>query len=138
MLTSTGLPASFSLRALSSSDHTRTSLQRKLPQPNNYRRIGIRSQLLVPLLVGGRVVATVGFGAFRSTREWPDEFIARVRVIGEVIAQALVRTRSVAALRTSGPVLIQKTWSASSVLYDEVAGQGNGPIYLPIHYRGPQ
>jgi GAF domain-containing protein len=33
-----------------------------------YRRVGIRSQLLVPLLVGGRVVATVGFGAFHSTR----------------------------------------------------------------------
>ena len=66
-----------------------------------YRRVGIRSQLLVPLPVGGRVVATVGFGAFRSTREWPDEFIARVRVIGEVMAQALVRQRSEAALRAS-------------------------------------
>jgi hypothetical protein len=62
------------------------------------RRIGICSQLLVPPLVGGRVVATVGFGAFRSTREWPDEFIARVRVIGEVMAQALVRTRPQGAL----------------------------------------
>jgi PAS domain S-box-containing protein len=66
-----------------------------------YRRLGIRSQLLVPLLVGGRVVATIGFGAFRSTRQWPDEFIARVRVIGEVMAQALVRKRSEAALRAS-------------------------------------
>jgi PAS domain S-box-containing protein len=66
-----------------------------------YRRVGIRSQLLVPLLVGGRVVATIGFGAFRSTRQWPDEFIARVRVIGEVMAQALVRKRSEAALRAS-------------------------------------
>ena len=33
-----------------------------------YRRIGIRSQLLVPLSVGGRVVATVAFGAFRRIR----------------------------------------------------------------------
>jgi PAS domain S-box-containing protein len=66
-----------------------------------YRRIGIRSQLLVPLAVGGHVVATIGFGAFRSTRQWPAEFIARVRVIGEVMAQALVRTRSEAARRAS-------------------------------------
>ena len=53
------------------------------------RRAGIRSVLVTPLPVGGRVVAAIGFGAFRSTREWPDEFIARVTVIGEVMAQAL-------------------------------------------------
>jgi len=65
------------------------------------RRAGIRSVLVTPLPVGGRVVAAIGFGAFRSTREWPDEFIARVTVIGEVMAQALARTRSEAALRAS-------------------------------------
>jgi PAS domain S-box-containing protein len=66
----------------------------------NYRA-GIRSVLVIPLPVGGRVIAAVGFGAFRSTREWPAEFIARVTVIGEVMAQALVRKRTEAALRAS-------------------------------------
>jgi PAS domain S-box-containing protein len=65
------------------------------------RRGGIRSVLVIPLPVGGRVVAAIGFGAFRSTREWPAEFLARVTVIGEVMAQALARTRSGAALRAS-------------------------------------
>ena len=65
------------------------------------RRGGIRSILVVPLPVDGRVVAAIGFGAFRSTREWPPEFIARLTVIGEVMAQALVRKRSDAALRAS-------------------------------------
>ena len=65
------------------------------------RRAGIRSVLVIPLPVDGRVVAAIGFGAFRSTREWPPEFIARVTVIGEVMAQALVRKRSEAALRAS-------------------------------------
>jgi PAS domain S-box-containing protein len=64
-------------------------------------RVGIRSVLVIPLPVGGRVIAAVGFGAFRSTREWPAEFIARVTVIGEVMAQALVRKRTEAALRAS-------------------------------------
>ena len=41
------------------------------------RRAGIRSVLVIPLRVDGRVVAAIGFGAFRSTREWPPEFIAR-------------------------------------------------------------
>ena len=65
------------------------------------RRSGIRSILVVPLPVDGRVAAAIGFGAFRSTREWPPEFIARLTVIGEVMAQALLRKRSEAALRAS-------------------------------------
>jgi PAS domain S-box-containing protein len=65
------------------------------------RRAGIRSVLVIPLPVGGRVVAAIGFGALSTTREWPVEFIARVTVIGEVIAQALARTRSETALRLS-------------------------------------
>jgi PAS domain S-box-containing protein len=66
-----------------------------------YRRVGLRFQLVIPLPVGGRVVASIGFASFRSTREWPDEFIARVKVLGEVMAQALLRKRSEAALRAS-------------------------------------
>jgi len=65
------------------------------------RRAGIRSVLVIPLPVGGRVVAAIGFGALSTTRDWPVEFIARVTVIGEVMAQALARTRSETALRLS-------------------------------------
>jgi PAS domain S-box-containing protein len=65
------------------------------------RRGGIRSILVVPLPLDGRVVAAIGFGAFRATREWPPDFVARLTVIGEVMAQALVRKRSEAALRAS-------------------------------------
>jgi PAS domain S-box-containing protein len=66
-----------------------------------YRSVGIRSQLVIPLSVGGRIVAAVGFGSFRKTRNWPEDFIARVNVIGGAMAQALVRKRSDAALRAS-------------------------------------
>ena len=66
-----------------------------------YRCVGIRSQLVIPLSVGGRVVAAIGFGSFRNTRRWPEEFIARVKVVSDVMAQALVRKRSEAALRAS-------------------------------------
>ena len=65
------------------------------------RRAGIRSVLVVPLTVDGRVVAAIGFGASRANREWPPEFIARLTVIGSVMAQALVRKRSEAALLAS-------------------------------------
>jgi PAS domain S-box-containing protein len=78
------------------------------------RRAGIRSVLVIPLPVGGRVVAAIGFGAFRSTREWPTEFIARVTVIGEVMAHALARMRSEVALRAS-EARWQSIFQASSI-----------------------
>ena len=36
----------------------------------------------------------LAFGAFRETRRWPVDLIARIRLIGEIIAQALARKRS--------------------------------------------
>ena len=66
-----------------------------------YQRSGIRSSLAIPLRVGGHVVGAIAFSAFRPTREWPDDLIVRLKIIGEAIAQALVRKHSELALRTS-------------------------------------
>ena len=66
-----------------------------------FRQSGIRSSVGIPLHVGGRIVGFINFSAFRSTREWPDDLIARLKIVGEVIAQALVRKRSEAALQAS-------------------------------------
>jgi PAS domain S-box-containing protein len=75
--------------------------QEAIEQIEYRRRSGIRSSLGIPLRVGGNIVALINFSAFRSTREWSDDLIARLKVIGEVMAQALVRKRSEAALRAS-------------------------------------
>jgi C4-dicarboxylate-specific signal transduction histidine kinase len=66
-----------------------------------YRRSGMRSSLAIPLRVGGHVVGAIAFSAFRPTREWPEDLIVRLKMIGEAIAQALVRKHSEAALRAS-------------------------------------
>ncbi len=66
-----------------------------------FRQSGIRSSVGIPLHVGGRIVGFINFSAFRSTREWPDELIARLKIVGEVMAQALVRKRSETALQAS-------------------------------------
>ena len=64
-------------------------------------RIGIRSQLSIPLRVGGRIIGAIGFGAFHDTRPWPEELIARLKVVGEVFVQALARSRADAELATA-------------------------------------
>jgi formate hydrogenlyase transcriptional activator len=54
---------------------------------------GLRSHLSIPLRIGGRVVGAIAFSAFRETRNWPDDLIARVRLVGEVFAHAIARKR---------------------------------------------
>ena len=72
-----------------------------IEQIEYHRQVGIRSSLGLPLRVGGRIVGVITFAAFRSTRKWPDDLIARLKVVGEVMAQALMRKRAEAALQTS-------------------------------------
>jgi signal transduction histidine kinase len=78
-----------------------------------HRRVGIRSSLGLPLRVGGRIVAVITFVSFRSTRKWPDDLIGRLKVIGEVMAQALMRKRAEDALRESEQRFRDFTESAS-------------------------
>jgi formate hydrogenlyase transcriptional activator len=66
-----------------------------------YRRSGIRSSVGIPLRVGGSIVGFINFSAFRSTRNWPDDLIARLKIVGEVMAIALARKRSDAELQAS-------------------------------------
>jgi hypothetical protein len=41
------------------------------------QRTGLRSHLSIPLRIGGRVVGAIAFSAFRETRNWPEDLIAR-------------------------------------------------------------
>jgi formate hydrogenlyase transcriptional activator len=58
-----------------------------------FRQTGLRSHLSIPLRVGGRVIGAIAFAAFRETRNWPDDLIARIRLVGEVFAHAIARKR---------------------------------------------
>src|SRR5262245_10818303 len=54
-------------------------------------RAGLRSNLAIPLRVGGEVTAAISFGDFRTPRRWSNEQIARLQVLGNVFASALQR-----------------------------------------------
>jgi formate hydrogenlyase transcriptional activator len=49
--------------------------------------------LSIPLRIGGRIVGAIAFAAFRETRAWPDDLITRLKLVGEVFAQAIARKR---------------------------------------------
>jgi len=58
-----------------------------------FQRTGLHSHLSIPLRVGGRIIGAIAFAAFRETRTWPDDLIARIRLVGEMFAHAIARKR---------------------------------------------
>ncbi len=90
-----------------------------------FRQSGIRSSVGIPLHVGGRIVGFINFSAFRSMREWPDGLIARLKIVGEVMAQALVRKRSETALQAS-----EERWRSMF----EASNLGISIIGQDLHY----
>lgn len=55
------------------------------------RRQGLRSHLALPLAVGGVVLGGIGFATFGRVLEWTDEQIGRLRLVADVLANALGR-----------------------------------------------
>jgi PAS domain S-box-containing protein len=63
------------------------------------KKFGNRSSLAIPLTVGENTLGAVTFGAVRAERNWSEDLIQRVRLVGEIFASALARKRSEEALR---------------------------------------
>jgi formate hydrogenlyase transcriptional activator len=58
-----------------------------------WRTIGLHSLLSIPLRVGGHIVGAIAFAAFSETRAWPEDLVTRLKLVGEVFAQAIARKR---------------------------------------------
>jgi transcriptional regulator with GAF, ATPase, and Fis domain len=63
------------------------------------RQSGMKSHVAMPLAVGGAFVGLLTIGAFRTARTWPSQFLGRLRLTGEVLANALQRKRTDQALQ---------------------------------------
>ena len=57
-------------------------------------RVGLRSQLTVPFMVGERVIGAIGFGAFRREIRWTPHLVRSLRLVSEVFANALARKQA--------------------------------------------
>jgi formate hydrogenlyase transcriptional activator len=57
------------------------------------RRTGLVSHLAIPLRISGRIVGAIAFSAYRGSRIWPEDWTTRLKLVGEVFAQAIVRKR---------------------------------------------
>ena len=61
----------------------------------------ILSGVVVPLMVGGRVIGGVGCSLAHGEREWPEPVVRGLRLIADVFANALARQDADRALRDS-------------------------------------
>ena len=59
-----------------------------------YRKLGITSQVEVPLKAGGALLGTLTFSTLGAERAWPDELVQRLQLLGEVFANVLSRRQS--------------------------------------------
>ena len=66
------------------------------------RQLGIKSNLSIPLSVGGGpLIGVLGFNTTRAEHDWPDALVDQLQLIGQIFANALVRKRFELALRES-------------------------------------
>ena len=100
-------------------------------------RTGLKSNLTIPLKVTGAVVGGIGFASFRSAREWPEELIQRLRLVGDIFTNALARKRSDEALQGAmqqAAALRNELAHATrlelvSLLTSSIAHELNQPLY---------
>jgi signal transduction histidine kinase len=64
-----------------------------------FRRLGNKSNVTIPLRIGGIVVGAVLFGAIGSERAWSQKEVQRLQLVAEIFGNALERKRAEAEIR---------------------------------------
>jgi PAS domain S-box-containing protein len=64
-------------------------------------REALVSHLAIPFKVGDTIIGVLGFGSFRRERDWPDDLVWSLQLVGEIFANALARKRAEGARRES-------------------------------------
>jgi transcriptional regulator with GAF, ATPase, and Fis domain len=57
-------------------------------------RFGVKSYLSVPISVAGATVGAMVITTLRKYRVWPEDLVQRIRLIGEIFANGLMRKRN--------------------------------------------
>ncbi|MBK9088222.1 MAG: sigma 54-interacting transcriptional regulator [Holophagales bacterium] len=54
-------------------------------------RVGMKSNVTIPVSVGGRLISVIATGTFTAPRRWTPDDVERLRIVGEVLAGAVDR-----------------------------------------------
>jgi formate hydrogenlyase transcriptional activator len=98
---------------------------------------GLQSHLSIPFRVGGRVIGAIAFSSFSKTRTWPDDLIARIKLVGEMFAHAVARKREYEKLVCAlSEIKVLKDRLERENIYLRHAAQINRPHGLTSHSAG--
>ena len=95
----------WSLGLLQESQSVIVSSSRDLPPEagddlQSMERYGYKAMLVLPMVSGQRALGALAFGGAEE-RSWPDEIVTQLRLVAEVLANALARKQTEDALRAS-------------------------------------
>jgi len=79
---------------------------------------GIRSNLVIPILRSESLVHLIAINSVQRERVWPEQFIPRLRLLGEIFVSALERRKAEQALRQSSARLSLAVNSAEAGLWE--------------------
>jgi len=82
-----------------------------------WKEWGIRSNLVIPVFSGKSIVHVIAINAVQKERVWPEEFIPRLQLLGEILASALQRRKTEKALRANEAQLNLAAASAEAGLW---------------------
>jgi transcriptional regulator with GAF, ATPase, and Fis domain len=74
-----------------------------------FKRAMVKSQLALPVAIGGQVICVLTASAYRAPRPWPEPVVGRLRHLVEIVGWALHRDRQTAALREARAELSRLT-----------------------------
>ena len=64
------------------------------------KNIGAKSNLTIPVSIGGSMICGIAFGVFHTFRSWPDELVEQLKRVAEIFAQAVYRKRAEQKIQT--------------------------------------
>ncbi len=65
----------------------------------SFRRYGTKSNVTIPIRVGGEIVGGVAFATMNQEREWPRRIVEQFRLVAEFLGYALERKKNVNEIR---------------------------------------
>jgi len=94
------------------------------PDREEFEKEGIKSFVMVPLLSGDQDIGFIGFDSVKRKRDWSQDSISLLKIVGEIIVSALLR-------RDAQEELIIERKRAE--LYLDLLGHDIGNIHQGIH-----